>query len=161
MNDALVAMARDVIDGNRYLTLGTAEPDGMPRLSPVYFTHDAYRTFYWISEPAAQHSANVARHPTITAVIFDSSKLPGTSEAVYLTATARQVPDDALAAECTVAFRNVGDRGGRPFAPAELSGAAPLRLFRADATSFAVHIRGSHPTFGTGTDKRMSVDMPV
>ncbi len=37
--DELGEMARRVIDTNRYLTLGTTEPDHRPRLSPVYFTH--------------------------------------------------------------------------------------------------------------------------
>ena len=33
--DELQEMARRVIDGNRYLVLGTVEDDGQPRLSPV------------------------------------------------------------------------------------------------------------------------------
>lgn len=31
-------MARRVLDSNRYMVLGTVEPDGGPRLSPVFFT---------------------------------------------------------------------------------------------------------------------------
>jgi hypothetical protein len=31
-------MARQVIDANLYLTLGTRDPDGSPRLSPVFDT---------------------------------------------------------------------------------------------------------------------------
>ncbi len=155
----LVTMVRRVIDGNTYMTLGTVEANGLPRLSPVYFTVDAYRTFYWISAPGAQHSLNVARQPEISLVIYDSSVLPGDGpEAVYLTATARQVPEDELAAECAVAFR--APRGGvRAFAPDELTDPAELRLYRATATAFAVHIRGSHPTYGTGIDTRVPVAM--
>ena len=36
----LDARARDVIDGNRYMVLGTLDSSGRPRVSPVYFTHD-------------------------------------------------------------------------------------------------------------------------
>ena len=158
MSDPLRGMACGVIDGNRYMTLGTVEADGLPRLSPVYFTHHEYRVFYWISSPDAQHSRNVLRQPAIAVVIFDSSAEPGATEAVYLKATAGQVPDDELAAECEIAFRRVG-RGARAFAPDELSGQAPLRLYRAAATSYDVHIRGSHPTYGKGIDCRMPVDM--
>jgi nitroimidazol reductase NimA-like FMN-containing flavoprotein (pyridoxamine 5'-phosphate oxidase superfamily) len=156
----LTSMVRRVVDGNLYMTLGTVEPDGLPRLSPVYFTHDAYRTFYWLSAPEAHHSRNVARRPEITLVIFDSSVVPGDSpEAVYLTATARRVPDDELAAECAVAFRTM--RGGiSASTPDDLTAPAPLRLYRATATSHAVHIRGSHPALGTGTDRRVPVEMP-
>ena len=52
-------MARRVIDHNRYLVLGTVEPDGRPRLSPVFYTPVDYRDFYWVSSPEAQHSHNV------------------------------------------------------------------------------------------------------
>ena len=54
--DDLSEMARHVIDTNSYLTLGTTEPDGRPRLSPVYYTHVGYRDFYWVSSPEAHHS---------------------------------------------------------------------------------------------------------
>ena len=152
----LQEMAREVIDGNRYLTLGTVEPSGRPRLSPVYYTHDGYRTFYWVSGGATQHSRNLIRHPAVSMVIFDSSAAPGDTRAVYLDAVAREVPDDELPAACATAFRSVGG-GARPFAPDELSGAAPLRLYRAEATSHAVHIRGSDPDYGTGVDARVPV----
>jgi nitroimidazol reductase NimA-like FMN-containing flavoprotein (pyridoxamine 5'-phosphate oxidase superfamily) len=158
VSEVLREMVRSVVDGNRYMVLGTVEADGQPRLSPVYFTHDAYRAFYWVSAPGARHSLNVARRPAVSLVIFDSSSAPGQSEAAYLSATARRVPDEDLAAECAAAFRGVG-KGARPFAPEELSDAddAELRLYRADAASYEVHIRGSHPTLGAGIDKRVPV----
>ncbi|GIM90835.1 pyridoxamine 5'-phosphate oxidase family protein [Paractinoplanes toevensis] len=154
----LTAMVRSVIDGNRYMTLGTVEPDGLPRLTPVYFTHDDYRSLYWVSEPGSQHSQNLERQPRISIVIFDSQRRPGDGEAVYLSANARQIADDDLADQCEIAFRDTSG-GAEPFVPEELSGEAELRLYRADITSFAVHIRGGHPEYGTGIDKRMSVVM--
>jgi len=97
---------------------------------------------------AVQHSDNVLRQPEITAVIFDSSVPPVAPEAVYLNATAQQVPEDELGAECAIAFRTVGG-GAKAFAPGDLTGLAALRLsYRATAPSYAVHIRGSHPTCG-------------
>jgi nitroimidazol reductase NimA-like FMN-containing flavoprotein (pyridoxamine 5'-phosphate oxidase superfamily) len=157
--DLLRTMVHDVVDGNRYLVLGTVEPDGLPRLSPVYFTHDDYHTFFWVSAPGAHHSRNVERQPSVSAVIFDSTTLPGAGEAVYLSAQAQQVPEEELPGECTRAFRNIGDRGAEPFTPAELSGDEPLRLYRAVATRYEVHIRGGHPTLGTGIDKRLPVNL--
>ena len=155
----LQAMVREVVDGNRYLTLGTVEPEGQPRVTPVYFTHDAYRTYYWVSSPRARHSTNLTRQPAVSIVIFNSSVEPAQTRAVYLDASAAQVPDDELAAACAAAFRSVG-RGARAFTPEELSGSARLRLYRAEATSHAVHIRGGDPTYGTGVDTRVAVAMP-
>ena len=39
----LDAMARRVIDAHQYMVLGTRDPDGSPRLSPVYYTPVASR----------------------------------------------------------------------------------------------------------------------
>jgi pyridoxamine 5'-phosphate oxidase-like protein len=35
----LAAVARQVIDANRYLVLGTADQHGVPWLSPVWYAH--------------------------------------------------------------------------------------------------------------------------
>jgi hypothetical protein len=150
-------MARRVIDHNRYLVLGTIEPDGRPRLSPVFFTPARYRDFYWVSSPDARHSLNVRARPDVEIVVFDSSRLPGDGEAVYLTATAHEVSGDALPDVVDEAF-DPGTRGARAFTVDELSGEGDLRLYVATATSYDVHVRGSHPTHGTGIDRRVGID---
>lgn len=150
-------MARRVIDHNRYLVLGTVEPDGRPRLSPVFFTPARYRDFYWVSSPEAQHSRNVRERPDVQIVVFDSSRLPGDGEAVYLTATAHEVSADELPDVVDEAFDPV-TRGARAFTVDQLSGDGDLRLYVATATSYDVHVRGSHPTHGTGIDRRVATD---
>jgi Pyridoxamine 5'-phosphate oxidase len=150
-------MARRVIDGNRYLVLGTIEPDGSPRLSPVYFTPARYRDFYWVSSPDARHTCNVRERPDVQIVVFDSSTPPGESEAVYLAATAHEVSADGLPDVVDEAF-DPEHRGGRRFGLEELTGDADLRLFVATARSYDVHVRGSHPTHGTGIDRRVATD---
>jgi len=157
MDDVLRAMARRVIDGNRYLVLATVEPDGTPRLSPVYFTPARYRDFYWVSSPDARHSRNLRERPEVQIVVFDSSTLPGQSEAAYIAATAREVPADELADVVGEAFDPEG-RGAPAFSVDELSGDGDLRLYVATATSYDVHVRGGHPTHGTGIDRRMATD---
>jgi Pyridoxamine 5'-phosphate oxidase len=137
--------------------LGTVEPDGSPRLSPVYFTPARYRDFYWVSSPDARHSHNVRERPDVRIVVFDSSTPPGRSEAAYITATAREVPAEELAGVVDEAF-DPENRGGRRFEPAELTGDAELRLYVATATAYDVHVRGSHPTHGTGIDRRVATD---
>jgi nitroimidazol reductase NimA-like FMN-containing flavoprotein (pyridoxamine 5'-phosphate oxidase superfamily) len=153
-------MVRDIIDTNRYMTLGTTEPAGMPRLSPVYYTHLGYRVFYWVSGADAKHSENIARQSDIEIVIFDSSVDPSSTRAVYISATARQVPEEQLPIECGVAFKSVG-RGARPFEPTELMSPARLRLYRADVGAYAVHIRGSDPRYGDGVDRRLPTTLPI
>jgi nitroimidazol reductase NimA-like FMN-containing flavoprotein (pyridoxamine 5'-phosphate oxidase superfamily) len=157
-DDELVEMARRVLDANRYLVLGTVEPDGRPRLSPVYFVPARHRDLYWVSSPDARHSRNVRERPDVQIVVFDSSTEPGQSEAVYLTATAREVPAEELPDLVGEAF-DPETRGARAFTVDELSGDADLRLYVATATAYDVHVRGSHPTHGTGIDRRVAIDL--
>jgi nitroimidazol reductase NimA-like FMN-containing flavoprotein (pyridoxamine 5'-phosphate oxidase superfamily) len=154
------AMVRDIVDTNRYMVLGTTEPTGLPRLSPVYYTHHEYQAFYWVSGADAQHSENIARQPEIAIVIFDSSVDPASTRAVYIMATAQQVLERELPAACAVAFKSVG-RGARPFEPRELTSPARLRLYRATVIDYAVHIRGSDPRYGDGVDKRLPTTLPA
>jgi nitroimidazol reductase NimA-like FMN-containing flavoprotein (pyridoxamine 5'-phosphate oxidase superfamily) len=158
-NDDLAATVAEILDANRYMTLATSEPDGRPRVSPVYFTHDACRTLYWVSSPHAQHSRNLSARPGVAIVVYDSTRDPAATQAVYIAATAHEVPPEELETACSVAFRRLG-RGARAFAPAEVSGPAPIRLYRAIAATHELHIRGSDPVHGRGVDSRLAVPLP-
>ena len=85
--------AQQIIDANRYMTLATADAQGTPWASPVWFAHADYRAFYWASKPEARHSRNLAERPDLAIVIFDSSVSPDDAAAVYMTATAEQVTE--------------------------------------------------------------------
>ncbi|MFI6386453.1 pyridoxamine 5'-phosphate oxidase family protein [Nonomuraea sp. NPDC050547] len=130
MNDDLAAMARSIIDANVYVTLATAGRDGTPWASPVFFAHDGYRDFYWVSSPETVHSGNLAVRPRLSMVVFDSQVTPGSGQAVYMSATARQVTDlePALAV-----YPGDPARGGRPMTPEHLSAPHPYRLYVARA----------------------------
>ncbi|GAA2413200.1 hypothetical protein GCM10010191_23620 [Actinomadura vinacea] len=151
-------MARRVIDTNSYLTLGTSEPDGRPRLSPVYFTHADYRDFYWVSSPTARHSTNIADRPEITFVVFDSTAPIGRGQAVYISAHGSVIAADELPRHCAKAFARM-DPEARPFQPHELSGDAELRLYHGHATGHEVHIPGRDPVYGIGVDTRRQVSL--
>jgi nitroimidazol reductase NimA-like FMN-containing flavoprotein (pyridoxamine 5'-phosphate oxidase superfamily) len=146
-------LARHVIDTTAYMVLGTIEPDGSPRVSPVYFGVDRYRDFYWISSPESHHSLNVAERDRVSMVVFGSEAVVGAGRAVYVSGRARQIAEHELADRCDVAFRTIG--GGRAFAPHELSGDQPFRLYVLSAETWEVHIPGRHPVWGTGIDRRV------
>ena len=159
--DELSSRAVAVVDANRFLVLGTVDDDGRPRTSPVYFTHADHREFYWVSSSDSHHSRNLAARPRISFVVFDSSVTPAESpQAVYVDADAAEVPEADLAAHCARAFAHPrGDDGARAFTPEELSGDAPIRLYRAVATRHQVHVRGGDATYGTGTDRRVTIEL--
>ena len=74
-----------------------------------------------------------------------------------MSATAREVPADELPRLVREAF-DPATRGARAFTPDELSGDGDLRLYVATATAYDVHVRGGHPTHGTGIDRRLATD---
>jgi nitroimidazol reductase NimA-like FMN-containing flavoprotein (pyridoxamine 5'-phosphate oxidase superfamily) len=129
------AAARAIVDANSYMTLATADADGAPWASPVWFAHQKYETFLWMSQPGARHSRNIAARPEIAIVIFDSTASPHRRNAVYVEAAAAIVPDAGLAdAVAVYAARSVA-RGLETLAREEVSGDAPWRLYRARASA--------------------------
>lgn len=138
----LDAQVREIVDRVAYLVLATIDPDGRPRTSPVYFSHDGYDDLYWVSAPDSQHSRNLLRDPRAAGVIFDSSVPPGAgASAAYVTGTAREIPEFELERRCERAFhRLVGT--ARPMKPAELSGEAPLRLYLMEVEVWEAHLPG-------------------
>ena len=112
MDTDLAQRARTVLDTERYLVLGTVDPDGVPRVSPVFFTHDGYRDLYWVSRPDTHHSTNLATWPWVSGVVYDSSSPVGEGRAVYLTGRAFEVPDGRAGAVLCGGLRGGGQ--GRP-----------------------------------------------
>jgi nitroimidazol reductase NimA-like FMN-containing flavoprotein (pyridoxamine 5'-phosphate oxidase superfamily) len=150
-------LARDILDEIRYVVLGTIDEDGRTRTSPVYFTPYRYEDLYWVSDTVTHHSHNLARDDRVSGVVFDSTRPPGTSSAVYVTGTAREVPDHELGGHLPRAFDPEG-RGGRRFSAEEVTASARLRLWVMHVEQWEVHIAAGDPHRGTGRDRREQVD---
>jgi hypothetical protein len=129
------AMARAIVDGNSYMTLGTADADGVPWASPVWYAPASYREFFWVSKPGARHSQNIGVRPDIAIVIFDSTVPIGTGKAVYMSARAEEVTAAGEVERGMAVFsaRSVA-QGGLEWMAADVGASARLRLFRALAS---------------------------
>jgi uncharacterized pyridoxamine 5'-phosphate oxidase family protein len=147
-------IARTTLASNRFMVLGTVDPSGRPRVSPVWFSLVDHRDVYWLSSPHAHHSRNIQERPDASIVVFDSGADPYTGQAVYLEATAGRVPDDELADACAAAFRDV--EPGLSFTPESLKD-EPFVLYRARVTAAETHVRGRDFGDGTGCDQRVPV----
>jgi Pyridoxamine 5'-phosphate oxidase len=140
--------ARAIVDANAYLTLATADAAGTPWASPVWFAHDGYVRFVWVSRPDARHSQNVAARPEVGIVVFDSTVPVGGAQAVYVEATAEVVDDADLDRLIGVFSRRSEAQGGPPWTAADVAGDAAHRLYVARASA--------HYVLGPG-DRRLSV----
>ena len=150
-------LARDVLDSIRYVVLGTIDEDGRTRTSPVFFTPYRYEDLYWVSYSDTHHSQNLTRDGRLSGVVFDSTRPPPETSAVYVTGAAREVPANDVTEHLPRAFDPEG-RGGRRFSPEELTSDEELRLWVLHVERWEVHIRGGHPVLGTGRDRRVAVD---
>jgi Pyridoxamine 5'-phosphate oxidase len=135
--ETLAAHAQGIIDTIRYLTLGTVDAGGRPWTSPVYFSPGGDREFYWMSDPAAQHSLNLAERPRVSLVVFDSTVPPYHGRAVYAVGQAAVVSESDLDRALEY-FPGPPSRGGAQVTPEDVTGPAPYRMYRATASQLWV-----------------------
>jgi nitroimidazol reductase NimA-like FMN-containing flavoprotein (pyridoxamine 5'-phosphate oxidase superfamily) len=132
--DDPVAAARAVIDSNSYMTLGTADENGRPWVSPVWFAHSGYREFFWVSSPDALHSRNLTSRPEVSIVIFDSQVPVDAAQAVYVSASAEQLAGEELESGIEVFSRKSESEGLRAWSRDDVEEPARFRLYRAVAS---------------------------
>lgn len=129
MNDAdLAAIARSIVDGNRFMALGTADGDGNPWVSPVWYALASYREFIWVSRPDARHSRNLATRPQVAIAIYDSHR-PGGWAALYMAGVAAQIDD--VEAPLAVFNHRSEAQGLRAWRREEVQDGGEFRLYRA------------------------------
>ena len=126
-------VARAIIDANRYMILATADADGLPWVSPVWFAHQGYRELLWISRPERRHSQNIAVRPELAISIFDSTQRIGTGHGVAMAARAELLEGGDVAPAAEVVSRRSREHGGGMFTVESFVGDASLRLYRAIA----------------------------
>jgi pyridoxine/pyridoxamine 5'-phosphate oxidase len=130
----LAATARAIIDATAYMTLGTADEEGVPWASPVWYATADHREFVWISRPEARHSQNIAVRPQVSIAFFDSHVPIDTGEGVQVSATAEQVQGAEVDRVMEIFSRESLAQGGGAYTGDDVRGAAHLRPYRAIAS---------------------------
>jgi nitroimidazol reductase NimA-like FMN-containing flavoprotein (pyridoxamine 5'-phosphate oxidase superfamily) len=158
----LTAHAQAVIDANLYLTLGTADADGHPWMSPVYFAPAALREFIWVSDTDARHSLNLAERPRVSVLVFDSTVAPYHGRAVYAAGTARELSGDDLDRAIEAYPRRNGD-GATPVMREDVTAPSPYRLYAVTVSDMWVlcprEPRQPCPLHGLAKDHRAQVPL--
>jgi uncharacterized protein YhbP (UPF0306 family) len=126
-------VARDLIDGSLYMVVATSDRDGLPWAAPVYYAHDAYREFLWVSRPGTQHSRNIDARPDVSIVIFDSRVPINTGQAVYMSAVAEQLEGERMERAIATFSQRSLEHGADAWTPADVQQPAELRLYVARA----------------------------
>jgi nitroimidazol reductase NimA-like FMN-containing flavoprotein (pyridoxamine 5'-phosphate oxidase superfamily) len=135
-------VAGRILDANDYMTLATADGDGSPWATPVWFAARGRDEFIWVSRPGARHSRNIAARPAVAIVIYDSTVPVGGAAAVYVEAVAGEV-DAADRADALAVFSGRSEaRGLEAWRETDVTEPAQHRLYRARASH--VYILGDH-----------------
>jgi uncharacterized protein YhbP (UPF0306 family) len=123
----------EILDANSYMTLATADADGVPWASPVWFAH-ADGDLFWISYTHRRHSRNITVRPQVAIVVFDSTVESGDAQAVYMEATASLLEGDERNPGIDVFSRRSEAQGLGIFTLADVEADNGLRLYRARVT---------------------------
>lgn len=127
-----------IVRASSYMTLATADPNGLPWASPVWFATTDLREFFWVSSPDARHSQNLAARPKFAISIFDSHQPPYSGQGVYISAVGETVPESEIDAGLEV-YSGVSRQRGLPeWDRSKVMSPAKHRLYRATATELFV-----------------------
>lgn len=144
-----------VLATNLYLVLGTADEDGQPWVSPVFFAQLGPNRLCWVSAPDARHSRNIAHRSAIAITVFDSTVAVGRAEAAYFDADAAPATRDEVAA----ALQSLNARlsSDKVLSSDDLQPRGPLVVYRADLKHSYILIRGGDPEHGNTVDTTVEV----
>ena len=140
---------------HRYVVLGTADEQGHPWVTPVFYAADGEHRIVWVSTPDSRHSRNIGARPEVALTVFDSHAPVGGAEALYLEATA-----GAVAGAAALALLNARLPEHQQLGPEDLEPAGPLRCYQAVIARHYVLIRGGDSSFDNVTDARLLVTPP-
>jgi pyridoxine/pyridoxamine 5'-phosphate oxidase len=133
--------ARAIIDSLMYMTLATADENGRPWASPVWFARASENRFLWASDPESRHSRNLAKRPELAIVIYDSTVPIGAAEAVYMEAVGEELTGAELERAVAVYSRRSVEVGAPEWTLKDVTPPARFRLYRASAS--AAYVLGS------------------
>jgi uncharacterized protein YhbP (UPF0306 family) len=134
----LEAIARGIVDSNRYMTLGTADESGAPWVSPVWYAMAEYRDFFWVSSPESRHSRNIATRTQVSIVIFDSRAPINMGQGVYMSAVAEELTGIDVDRGIEIFSQWSAAQGAGVWTRDSVQPPAPYRLYRASVAEHFV-----------------------
>lgn len=65
-------LAREIVEKNQYMTIGSSNSDGTAWVSPVAYAYDKDWNFYFASIDSSKHCQNLLKNNIVSVAIFDS-----------------------------------------------------------------------------------------
>ncbi|MBD1876988.1 pyridoxamine 5'-phosphate oxidase family protein [Nodosilinea sp. FACHB-131] len=125
----VIARARQILDGTIYASLSTCSPEGLPWVSPLFFTYDSDWNLYWSSAMVAQHSQNLYANQGRAAIaIYSTDREEGKGQGLYFSGTAAEVAAEDVERVIPLLLKRATK--GQQRAPADYLAPSPRRLYR-------------------------------
>lgn len=153
MSDLSEDLAK-LLFGSKFMTLATADADGLPWASPVEFACDDDLRFHWTSHVVARHSRNVRANPRAALSIYDSTQAAGVRaevQGLYAEGSVEELSRAEAEAvgpslDRWIAWRDPSRTAQGPGPTTRRSDAdTPWRTYRLTATKLYALDPGGHP----------------
>ena len=96
MNKNIYEMTKEIIEGNKFLSLATVDNDGNLWTTPLSYSYDEDYNFYFTSELDSQHIINIIDNPNVSFTIFDSTKRVSDVDGLQIRGIVGEVDKDNL-----------------------------------------------------------------
>ncbi|MBD1919264.1 MULTISPECIES: pyridoxamine 5'-phosphate oxidase family protein [Cyanophyceae] len=125
----VITRARQILESTIYGALSTSSADGMPWVSPLFFTYDSDWNLYWSSAMVAQHSQNLYANQGRAAIaIYSTDREEGQGQGLYLSGTAAEVETEDVEQVISLLLKRAAK--GQQRSPADYLAPSPRRLYR-------------------------------
>jgi nitroimidazol reductase NimA-like FMN-containing flavoprotein (pyridoxamine 5'-phosphate oxidase superfamily) len=155
------AKAREIIDNNLYLVLGTSSQDNVPWVTPLFFAVDDELRFFFLTGRDTRHSVNIQNNPGVSLVIYDSQATPEAADGVYVEGTASIIGllhlPHAIACLYRKRFPTEEDRRKHFHVPEDFWAGRPRRFYQVVPSSLSTLDK----TNGDEVDRRIDLDLDV
>jgi len=105
MVTSLNKLAKEIIEQNQYMTMGTSGDGKNPWVSPVVYAYDGDWNFYFISIPDSRHCLNMRTDRNIALAIFDSRQKLGEGIGLQIEGSVSEVKLTELPKAALVYFK--------------------------------------------------------
>lgn len=147
-----------LLENSKTMVIATADENGKPWISPVFFSYDDSHSLYWVSDKGARHSENVRNRPEIGVVIYGKVPPEEYPDAVYFDAVALELEseEDIRHGITALAKREQAEKFVIK-SIADVTGPSCWRIYRATAKEITKREDATDPTTGQAITIRIPV----
>jgi uncharacterized protein YhbP (UPF0306 family) len=158
MTVSMTQKAKKIIVSNKYLTLATADAQGIPWAAPLFYAYDDEYNFYFLSAKDSLHAEHIEVNHRVALAIFDSTVPLGEGDGVQIEGHAEMAGFSELPRIIHLYYKqrfvDIKERARHTHGVEDFAGLAIRRFYK------VVPIRAyTLDTDATSVDRRVEIDL--